>query len=303
VQHDGLTWVDIKHPGREEIAWLQAHFPNFHPLHLIDVASIRQHPKLDEHADYLFMVMHFPLFIAATRIVTPGEVDFFAGPDYLITAHAGQLRPLLGLLDQACDIPATRAEIMGRGSGYLLYTITSKLVDCAFPLLDRLDDEIESLEDQIFTGNPQQTVQEISLVRREVISLRHVIRPQMVMNTLERRAPALVALLGEDFTEYFSDVDDHLRNIRESLEDYKDVIEGLSDTYNSLTNTHINNVIKVLTIFSVILLPMTLIASVYGMNFEWLPLSKDPDGFWLAMGGMLLVGVAMLAFFKNRRWM
>jgi magnesium transporter len=303
VQCGSVCWVDIKHPGKAEIAWLHTHYPNFHPLHFSDVMSFRQRSKIDERPDYLFMVLHFPLHDKASRLSTPCEVDIFVGPGYVITAHTGQLRPLMGLFDQARDIPGTCAAMMGRGSGYLLYTIIELLIDYCFPLLTRTDEDIERLEHQVFANDARRTVLDISMVRREVIAFRHVIKPQIgVITTLERRAAALSALMGEDFTEYFSNLNDHLGKIWDTLEDYKDVIEGLSDTYNSLTNTHINNIIKVLTLFSVLVLPMTLLASVYGMNFDVIPLTKDPNGFWITVAVMVFVAVSMLIYFRRRGW-
>ena len=143
--------------------------------------------------------------------------------------------------------------------------------------LNKIDQNIEQVEDMIFSENARQTVQEISLIRRDIIAFRRVIKPQIaVIASLDRRAVALRHLLGEDLSEYFSDLNDHLAKIWDTLEDYKDVIEGLSDTYNSLTNTRINDVIKVLTILSVILLPLTLVSGIYGMNFAVLPAPSIP---------------------------
>jgi magnesium transporter len=155
----------------------------------------------------------------------------------------------------------------------------------------------------IFSENARQTVQEISLIRRDIIAFRRVIKPQIsVIASLDRRAQALLPLLGEDLSEYFGDLNDHLAKIWDTLEDYKDVIEGLSDTYNSLTSTRINDVIKVLTILSVILLPLTLVSGIYGMNFAVLPGAEHPYGFWITLGIMGVIVLAMLAYFKFRRW-
>jgi magnesium transporter len=122
------------------------------------------------------------------------------------------------------------------------------------------------------------------------------------MASLERRAGQLSDLLGEDLAEYFSDLNDHMSKIWDTLEDDKDVIEGLSDTNDSLTNTRTNDVIKALTILSVIMLPMTLLSSVYGMNFDLIPLSSHPYGFWITIGLMVIIALGMVAFFKLRRW-
>ncbi len=303
VQHSTLTWFDVQRPGQAEIEWLQAHYPGFHPLHFDDITSRIQRPKLDERDDYIFLVLHFPVYNKITRLTTASEVDIFAGPGYLITVHSGHLRPLLRLFNQTRDDAEQRAAVLGRGSGYLLYMMIDKLVDYCFPILNKIDQNIEQVEDAIFSENARQTVQEISLIRRDIIAFRRVIKPQIsVIAGLDRRAQALIPLLGEDLSEYFGDLNDHLAKIWDTLEDYKDVIEGLSDTYNSLTSTRINDVIKVLTILSVILLPLTLVSGIYGMNFAILPGSEHPYGFWITLAIMGLIVLAMLAYFKFRHW-
>jgi magnesium transporter len=302
VQANGLTWVDIQRPGRAEIEWLRKQY-GFHPLHLEDVISKIQRPKLDERDDYIFLVLHWPVYNKITRLTTASEVDIFIGKDFLIAIHAGHLRPLLRYFQQCLDDEEVRNRAMRRSSGYLLYRILDKLIDYCFAPLNKIDQNIENIEDMIFADNVRQTVYEISLIRRDIIAFRRVIKPQIgVIASLERRAGALAPLLGGDLDEYFSDLNDHMAKIWDTLEDDKDVIEGLSDTNNSLTNTRINDVVKVLTILSVILLPLTLLSGIYGMNFENLPLSNHPAGFWIALLAMAGIAAAMLIYFKLRRW-
>src|SRR5690349_16892366 len=149
----------------------------------------------------------------------------------------------------------------------------------------------------------RQTVYEISLLRRDIIAFRRIIRPQIgVIAALDRRAVALAPMLGEDLREYFGDLNDHLTKIWDTLEDYQDVIAGLSATNDSLTNTRINDVIRVLTILSVVLLPLTLVSGIYGMNFQIMPLIQHPYGFWITLGVMVLIVIGMLAYFRFRRW-
>jgi len=311
VEHEGLTWVDLQNPTGSEIEWVHEQYPNLNTLHFVDITSSYQHCKLDERDDYVFLVLHFPLFDGTTQLAVAsqavaavaGEVDIFVGPGYMITAHTGQLRPLLGLLDQVTDIASTRAAVMSRGSGYLLYTLLERLVEYCFPLLNVIDQRIERIEGMIFTDHIRRNVYEISVARRDILALRHVMLPQVeIMTDLEQRAEALAPLLDADLTDYFKNLNNRMARISHIIEADKEVIEGLNDTHDSLINAHINIVVKVLTVFSVLLLPMTLISSIYGMNFAVLPLTHDPDGFWLAMGMMLLSAIVLLAYFKLRHW-
>jgi magnesium transporter len=298
ITHNGLTWVDIIHPGEEEIDFLRHNY-GFHPLHLDDTLSKIQRPKIDDADDYTFIVVHFPVYSKLVRITTPSEVDIYLGPSYLITVHLGNLKPLTRLFKQCAEDAPARATYMGRSAGYLLYTVVDKLVDYCFPILNKIDQNIEQIEDEIFEEKVRTTVQEISVVRRDVISFRRIIKPLVpVINSLERKSRPF---LHEDMDEYFGDIADHLSKIWDTLEDLKEVIEGLSDTVNSLTNNRTNEVIKVLTIISVILLPLTLITGIYGMNID-LPVQDHPLAFWFVILAMAVVIVGMLGFFKWRKW-
>ncbi|MDQ3930831.1 MAG: magnesium/cobalt transporter CorA [Chloroflexota bacterium] len=293
-----LTWVDIVRPTEAEIEWLRRRY-NFHPLHLDDTLSKIQRPKIDDTDEYTFIVMHFPVYSRLVRVTAPSEVDIFLGPNYVITVHGGNLKPLSRFFEQCQADAALREKVMGRSVGYLLYQIVDKLVDYCFPILNKIDQNIERVDEDIFEDRVRHTVLEISIIRRDIIAFRRIIKPLLpVITSLERKNRPI---LNEDMEEYFGDIVDHLNKIWDTLEDYKEVIEGLSDTITSLTNNRINDIIKVLTIISVILLPLTLISGIYGMNIR-LPAQDSPYAFEVVLGSMVLVIMAMLAFFRWRKW-
>ncbi|MGA7732833.1 MAG: magnesium/cobalt transporter CorA [Chloroflexia bacterium] len=298
VTHNGITWVNIMHPGEAETEWLRKTY-GFHPLHLDDILSKIQRPKIDDEDDYTFIVMHFPVYSKLVRITTPSEVDIFVGASFLITMHAGNLKPLTRLFKQCAEEPQVREQVMGRSTGYLLYSIVDRLVDYCFPILNKIDLNIEQVEDDIFGERVRKTVQEISIIRRDIIAFRRIAKPLIpVIGSLERKNRPF---LNEDTEDYFGDIADHLSKMWDTLEDYKEVIEGLSDTITSLTNIRSNEIIRVLTIISVILLPLTLISGLFGMNFL-LPFESNPEAFWVVIGLMVSVAIAMLAFFRVRKW-
>jgi magnesium transporter len=297
VTHGDLTWIDIKQAGGAEAEWLRRAY-GFHPLHLEDTTSKLQRPKIDDADNYLFIVMHFPVYSKLVRITTPSEVDIFVGEDYVITAHSGNLKPLERLFSQCVDDPETRARVMGRSPGYLLYSIIDRLVDYCFPILNKIGDKIEAIEDDIFEDRLRQTIQEISVIRRDIIALRRIIKPLIpVVASLERKQRPI---FREEMDEYFGDISDHLSRIWDALEEDKEVVEGLSDTLNSLTTHRSNEIIKVLTLISVILLPLTLITGLFGMNVD-LPIAGEWAFAFIALI-MLLVSISMLAFFRWRKW-
>lgn len=301
IAHGDLRWIDIQQPTPTEMNDLRQQFP-FHPLTLEDCLSKVQRPKLDDYTDegYLFLVLHFPVFNKQTRHTEPAEVDLYVGHGYVVSVHDGQLKPLLQTLGLAQSDEAVRTRLMSRGSGYLLYRIIDRLVDYGFPILNKIDEQIERIESGIMERNVRSIVQDLSFVRRDIITLRRIIKPNIpVLRQLESRNQAILQL---DEDSYFGDILDHLSKQWDMLEDDKEIIEGLNDTLDSLTSHRINEVMKILTVISVVLLPMTLVASVYGMNINGLPFAAHPLSFMITVGWMILAAAGMLAYFRFKGW-
>jgi magnesium transporter len=298
VEHQGLRWYDVRRPSSGDIEFLQAEF-DFHPLSLEDVVSRLQRPKLDIYDDYIFVVMQFPVHNKATRVTNASEVDFFVGSDFVVTTHDGSLRPIVRMFDDALESEETRAALMSRTPAHLFYHVIDRLVDYCFPIILKVGENVERIEDVIFSDSSLRTVQEISIVRRDLIILRRIMKPQVpIIAQLEHRD---LPMLGDDIDVYFGDIADHLAKIWDSLEDWQDVLEGLSATFDSLSTHRLNEVIKTLTVISVIMLPLTLITGIFGMN---VPIPWENTGWSLAIivGVMAFVSVLMLTTFRLRRW-
>jgi magnesium transporter len=297
-----LTWIYIEKPTPKEVTYLAEHFP-FHPLNLDDVVSRVQRPKIDEYEDHLFIVLHFPVFNKQSMVTAPSEVDLFIGEKYIVTVHCnGDLKPLSKFFKECQLDEDIRMNYMSRSSGYLLYHILDRLTNYCFPILNKLDDNIEKVEDLIFNRTVPQTVREISLIRRDLISFRRVIHPQIgVFEVLENEE---YPFLKEDQEIYFGDIADHFRKMWDSLEDNKEVVDGLAETSNWLTSHRIQEIMRVLTIITAFLAPATLIASIYGMNIR-LP-GDETNGFiTLTILLVIMVGIAvvMLIFLRKRNWL
>jgi magnesium transporter len=281
------------------VDYLREHYP-FHPLDLEDCLSRLERPKIDEYEDYLFVIMQFPVFDEAHRFSHASEVDLFIGPGYLVTVHDGNLWPIARLFDDCQTDEAIQAQHMGRGASRLMHDVIDRLVDYCFPILYKVDANILEIEENIFTDHVPDLLQEISWVRRDIIALQRIVKPQIaIISNLQHKDRPFIR---GDLDVYFGDVLDHLSKAWDLLEDHRDVIEGLSDTANTLTSHRINEVIKILTIISVIMLPLTLLAGIYGMNLE-LPLDENsPYSFLVIMLLMALIAGGMILFFKKRRW-
>ena len=296
-----ITWTYIERPTPKEVEYLAQNY-KFHPLNLDDVVSRVQRPKIDEYDDHLFIVLHFPVFNKANRVTTPSEVDIFIGESYLITVHkSGDLKPLSQFFKECQHDEGTCNRYMSRSSGFLLYHILDRLVNYCFPILNKLLDNTDKIEDLIFARPVPETVREISLIRRDLISFRRVIHPQIaVVEALEREE---YPFFKEDQDVYFGDIADHIRKIWDGLEDSKEVVDGLSDTSNWLTSHRIQEVMRVLTIVMAIMAPGTLLASIFGMNIH-LPGGREESYLPLLSIITLMIGIAvvMVFFFRRRHW-
>ncbi len=295
-----ITWTNIIDPSPDDMQRLGEAYPHFHPLDLEDCLSQIERPKIDEYEKYLFAVIHFPLWDPEHRISRPGELDIFIGSGFLVTVHGGQLMPLVNLFEQCKDDPDARSQYMGSNAGALMHTVIDRLVDYIFPILYKVDANIRAIEDDIFAENTLHVMHDISFARRDVIALRRIIRPQIaIMQNLEEVDRPYI---HEELDVYFGDVHDHMMRARDILDDSAEVIVGLADTADTLASHHINEVMRILTVISVIMLPLSVISSILGMNVPY-PFQSHPATFFGILGFMLLVSVTMLAIFRTRRWL
>ena len=290
-----LRWINIERPRAIDRAWLEEHF-DFHPLDYEDVFSRNQRPKVDEYDDYLFVVLHFPAFDKVVGRLNAAEVDFFVGPDYLITLPNEQLPPLGYLFERCRTSEEFRDQLFSKGPAFLLYKIVDDCVDASFPMLRKMGNKLERLEEDIFEGRSAEIVRDLSNVKQEIINFRKVVRPQRAaLRDLERTK----RYVPEDLEIYFDDINDASERIWDMLENYKEVVEGLESTNESVLSHRLNDVLRVLTAFSVLMLPLTLIASIFGMNVG-VPGESSITAFWIVVAVMVVVLVGMLTAFRRR---
>ncbi len=303
VAYGDLTWYNIEKPTERETEYLAEHFP-FHPLDLDDCLSRIQRPKMDEYRDYLFVVLHFPVFNKETRATTPSQVSVFVGEDYLITLHKGELKPMMKLFRECQLEEEARQENFSQGSGYLLYRIVDRLIDYCFPILNRIHENIEQTEDNIFASTRvPRAIEAISVLRRDVIAFRRIIWPmRAVIASLEPRIRRFTKM---DLNVYFGDTVDHLDKIWDALDEYKEIIEGLNDTHDSLATNRTNEAMRVLTLMGTIMLPLLVVSGLWSMNIP-LPFGADPGGdhrfFGIMIGVLLMMVAVMLFYFRRKRW-
>ena len=299
IESSGLRWIHIEEPRQADREWLEEHF-DFHALDFEDVYSRNQRPKLDSYDDYIFIVLHFPIFEKATGRLLSAELDLFIGPDYLITLPDTVLPPLSAMFDRLKTREDLRESNFSKGSGYLLYKIVDTNVDASFPMLRKMGNKLDRLEDDIFEGRSSEIVRELSNAKQEIINFRKIVRPQRaVLRDLERTKQRYLA---EELEIYFDDISDAAERIWDTLENYKEVVEALESTNESVLSHRLNDSFRILTAASVILLPLTLIASIYGMNVP-VPGEETPFAFWLIVGLMALMLSGLVILFRRRGWL
>src|SRR3954452_4201944 len=299
VEAEGLRWINIERPRAVDRAWLEERF-EFHPLDYEDVYSRNQRPKVDEYQGYLFVVLHFPRFDKSVGRLNAAELDVFVGPDYVTTLPKEPIDAVEYLFERCRRSEEVRDELFSKGPGYLLYKIVDDCVDASFPMLNKIGNKLERLEDDIFEEKrSREVVRDISDVKQEIINFRKVVRPQRAaLADLERTK----RYIPEDLDVYFDDINDANERIWDMLENFKEVAEALEATNESALSHRLNDVLRVLTAFSVIMLPPTLISGIWGMNVK-VPGGGTTHAFWLILGGMVIVVVAMVAFFRRRGWL
>ena len=297
LEEAGLRWIQIESPGAAEVAWLDAEFP-FHELDLEDVRSRRQRPKVDDYDDYLFVVLHFPWYDAGTQRLYAAELNAFIGRDYLITLPNVPLKPISSLYRRYEKDEEERAEHFGKGAGYVFYEVLDAMYAYCFPILDSIGRKLDDIEDTLFDEG-QSVVQEISNAKQEIISYRKIMKPQRpALRLLERDT---TRFLAEDLEIYYDDLVDASERIWDLLDNYKEVVEALESTNESVISHRQNRVLQILTIFSVVILPLTLISGIFGMNVAF-PGEGTRAAFWVVAGVMFVTIVGMVGFFRWRRW-
>lgn len=292
-----VIWVDMESPTEADEQVLIDVF-KFHPLTVEDCRENRHYPKVEEFDTYIYFIVH-----GVTADISPDrfntiELDGFLGPNYVITYHHDMFRSI----NNVKQLLRTTPLICQRGSAFLLHQILDQVVDFYSPVLDDFDDRIDRLEADIFalTRPNNEILSEIMALKRGVLRLRRISVKQM--DILYRMSRGEFTLIPDEMRPFYRDVYDHLVRVVDLSESYRDLISGSLEAYLSVVSNRLNEIMKVLTIFSAIMLPLTFIAGVYGMNFDNMPELHSRYGYFAVLVIMIAVAVGMLLFFKRRGW-
>lgn len=299
IKQGNLTWQNITKPTEKTVEFLSKKH-KFHHLDLEDCLSKIQRPKIDEYEKYLFIVLHFPYYDKETDAIQQDEVNIFIGGSYVISLSPGN-KVLNSIFNKLKRRVTFRRKYMGSTSGYLLYNIIDEMFAACFPLLDKLSDEIDDIERDVFQmEKPKDMLKDILSLKKDIITFRRIIIPQRTLVAqLEHKNKKF---LPEDLDVYFDDIVDKVEKTYNNLETLRDIVTSLHETNESILSHNTNNIIKILTIFSVIMLPLTFVTGLYGMNIINLPVAEHQFSFQIISGFLILVVIAMLIFFRYKRW-
>ncbi len=294
-----LKWHHILNPTDENLQYLKDNY-HFHPLDIEDCKTINQRSKIDIYDDYYFLILHFPGFDKKSPFLRTKEVKIFWGEDYIITL--GQSHWLVYQMFQEVVEQKQRNEEFEIGTtDALLYRILERVITESLPIIRRVGNELDYLNQELFNKKAEKTIEQISIIRKNIILLNTIFKPQLRL--FAKFETGSVEGFAENMEDYWGNILDYYQRMWDMTEDYEELIEGLSKTFDSLQTNKINEIMKVLTMVSAILLPLTFITGLYGMNLDWLPYSKGPYSFWVIITSMFIIATTMIFYFKRRKWM
>jgi magnesium transporter len=294
-----LKWHHVLNPTEEDLEYLKDNF-HFHPLDIEDCRSIiNQRPKIDVYDDYYFLILHFPYFDKTNTFLRTREEKIFWGKDYVITL--GKSQWVVTEYFRNTKAKADRKEEIGVGtSDSLLYHILEYLMKESNVLIRKIGDHVDAAGRDLFDKKAVRTIERISFTRRNIIILNTIFKPQLpVFNKFESGE---IEGFAESMEEYWGNILDYYQKMWDLIEDYSELIEGYSKTFDSLQANKTNEIIKTLTLISSIILPLTFITGIYGMNIL-LPMQDRTNAFWIVVTIMGSLALFMLGYFKRKRWM
>jgi magnesium transporter len=293
---DALHWIDLEDPTVKEATVLEDPF-HFHPLAIEDCLSEVHHPKVDDYDAYIFAIVHGIRFDAPTDSFITRELDIFLGTNFLITHHNGPMRSITSARE-LCNknLQAT----MPRGVDFLLHSILDQMFEHYFPTLDAIEDKIQLVQVEVFENPSRETLDRIFALKKDVMQLRRICLPQREI--INRLARADFKVISARAAVYFRDIYDNLYRIVEGSMSYQDMTQSTMDAYLSAVSNRLNETMKRLTVISALLMPMTVITGVYGMNFEFMPELHWRFGYPFALSLMVAAAGSLLWFMKRKNW-
>ncbi len=296
-----FKWVDITKSTQEHLKFLKQQY-NFESADLNDCLPIRQRQKINNRKKYIFMVLQFPVYKRQTHAIEDSEIDIFVGKEFMVTVHEDDLNPLVDFFHICQTDPVMKSQLIEMNVIEVLYKLLNRLYQYCYPILNHINLDINQIEKDILAQTEEQTIKNILLLKRNIVNFQKTMQSHrnILQKTTELTRPWRPSKLENDFNNLTS----HTKDIWDYLNNYKDTINALHDTQESMTSLKINEIMKTLTIFSVVVFPLTLLAAIFGMNtVDSMPFVESHYGFWYIIGIMFVGMIIMFGFFKKKRWL
>ena len=299
IKTNKITWIDIKGPTSSDLESLKTDF-DLHPLVLKEILPQIDYPKIENYGDYLFIVFFYPFFDKETSSTLPFELDIIVGKNFLITNHYRDIVPLSALFHDCNLYPEKMEQFCDEGTGELLYRIINEILNACFPKISHIKKNIDEIDRIIFRKENKKAIDQISLVKRDIIGFDRILEPQkLVLQNLIKESELY---FPKKMLPYFHNLLNSYEQVKNLLETNEKTLFSLEATNQGLIDTKTNEIMKTLTLFSVIVFPLTLLAALFGMNTKILPLVGLPYDFWIVSGIMVAGAFIMVAFFKSKKW-
>jgi len=301
ITENNLTWVDIEKPTQKDLDWLRINF-NIHPITLSELVLPSQREKVEQFESYLFLVMYTPIFNAKKRTTKAVELDIIITKNHVITIHNQSMEPL-NIFAERLSNSEEKGRIFGATSGHLLYWIIEDILGFAERQLIHISKNISHVEDNMFKSVSRDMIREISTIKRDVLDFRMAIRPlYRIFNSLHERSHALWSD-DLDIKIYFTDLVGDYNRLWYEIDNYADTLDALEKTNINLINDKTNTIVKMFTIMSFLTFPAMLVATILQINTKTNPILGNPNDFWIILGIVIMTILAMLTYFKSRKWL
>jgi len=293
-----VTWINIDGLHDVKVIEKLGQYFGLHPLLLEDILNTEQRPKMEDFGDYIFLVVKMLNYDDKTEQIEAEQVSLILGPNWVISFQEREGDVFDPLRDR---LRKGKGRLRKMGADYLAYSLVDAIVDHYFIILEKFGEEIEDTETELATNPTQETLQTIRTMKKEMVFLRKSVWPlRELVSSLERGGAPLIR---ESTGIYLRDVYDHTIEVIDTVESFRDMISGMLDIYLSSISNRMNEVMKVLTIFAAIFIPLTFVAGIYGMNFEYMPELRWHWGYFGVLIGMASVTGGMLVYFRRKRWL
>jgi magnesium transporter len=297
TKKQGITWINVDGLQKVDVIEKIGKHLNLHPLTLEDIANTEQRPKMEDFEHYIYIVLRMLRYDNQGKEILSEQVSLILGQNLVLSFQETEGDVFDSIRER---LRSDKGRIRKLGADYLVYALIDAVVDNYFAVLEKMGDEIEDIEDEVIAKPEPSTAQAVHNLKRQSISLRKYVWPlREVISSLERCESGLIS---KTTSVYLRDVYDHTIQVIDSIETFRDTLSGILDIYLSSVSNRMNEVMKVLTVIATIFIPLTFVAGIYGMNFEFMPELKSALGYPLILSAMATIAVAMLVYFKKKKW-